>query len=64
MQRGLQIDSLECPNCGGRFAHIANVIARKPIRRILGHLGLRTEPPDLAPARLQACQGDLFDDDW
>ena len=58
MQRGLQIDTLACP-CGGRFRHIANIMTRDVIRRILGHLGLRSEPPDLEPARLPD-QLDLF----
>jgi hypothetical protein len=49
MQRGLQIDTLACPTCGGRFRHIANIMTRDAIRRILRHLGLQAEPPDLEP---------------
>jgi hypothetical protein len=59
MQRGLQIDTLTCATCGGRFEHIANIMTRDVIRRILRHLGLRAEPPDLEPPRLPD-QQDLF----
>jgi hypothetical protein len=60
MQRGLQIDTLACPTCGGRFRHIANIMTRDAIRRILRHLGLQAEPPDLEPPLLPPDQPDLF----
>ena len=60
MQRGLQIDALACPTCGGRFRHIANIMTRDAIRRILRHLGIQSEPPDLEPAALPTDQPDLF----
>jgi hypothetical protein len=60
MQRGLQIDTLACPTCGGRFRHIANIMTRDAIRRILRHLGIQSEPPDLEPAVLPPDQPDLF----
>jgi hypothetical protein len=60
MQRGLQIDTLKCPTCGGRFRHIANIMTRDAIRRILRHLGLQSEPSDLEPAVLPTDQPDLF----
>lgn len=59
MQRGLQIDTLACPTCGGRFRHIANIMTRDVIRRILRHLGLQPEPPDLEPPSVPD-QPDLF----
>jgi len=40
MRRGLQVDPLQCPSCGGRVAHVANILDRDTIRRILRHLGL------------------------
>jgi hypothetical protein len=51
MRRGLQVDPLQCPSCGGRLAHVANILDRDTIRRILRHLGLRADLPDFAPAR-------------
>jgi hypothetical protein len=51
MRRGLQVDPLQCPSCGDRLAHVANILDRDTIRRILRHLGLRADPPDFAPAR-------------
>ena len=60
MQRGLQIDTLACSTCGGRFRHIANIMTREAIRRILRHLGLQSEPPDLEPAALPTDQTELF----
>jgi hypothetical protein len=60
MQRGLQIDTLACPTCGGRFRHIANIMTRDAIRRILRHLGLQAKPPDLEPAVLPPDQPDLY----
>jgi len=59
MQRGLQIDTLTYPTCGGRFRHIANIMTRDVIRRILCHLGIQSEPPALEPASLPD-QPDLF----
>ena len=51
MRRGLDIDVLECPDCGGRLRFVAAILLSSAIRRILGHLGLPADPVDLAPAR-------------
>jgi hypothetical protein len=51
MRRGLDIDVLECPNCGGRLRFVAAILLSSAIRRILRHLGLPSDPVQLAPAR-------------
>ena len=35
MQRGLDIDVLECPDCGGRLRFVAAVLLSSAVRRIL-----------------------------
>jgi hypothetical protein len=51
MRRGLEIDVLECPACGGRMRFVAAIMLVSAIRRILRHLGLPSDPVELAPAR-------------
>ena len=51
MRRGLDIDVLECPACDGRMRFVAAVMLSSAIRRILRHLGLPSDPVELAPAR-------------
>ncbi|MBW1757845.1 MAG: transposase [Deltaproteobacteria bacterium] len=51
MRRGLEIDVLECPDCGGRMRFVAAIMLSSAIRRILRHLGLPADPVELAPAR-------------
>jgi DNA-directed RNA polymerase subunit RPC12/RpoP len=51
MRRGLDIDVLECPDCGGRLRFVAAILLSSAIRRILRHLGLPSDPVALAPAR-------------
>jgi len=51
MRRGLDIDVLECPDCGGRLRFVAAILLSSAIRRILRHLGLPSDPVQLAPAR-------------
>ena len=52
MRRGLDIDVLECPDCGGRLRFVAAILLSSAIRRILRHLGLPSDPVELA-----ACPG-------
>jgi len=52
------IDVLTCDRCGRRRKLLAAITESKTVRRILGHLGLATEPPVIAPAR--APPGELF----
>jgi len=51
MRRGLDIDVLQCPDCGGRLRFVAAILLSSAIRRILRHLGLPSDPVELAPAR-------------
>jgi len=45
-------DVLLCPHCGGRRKLIALISNGVVVRKILDHLGLPSEPPRLAPARV------------
>jgi hypothetical protein len=51
MRRGLDIDVLECPDCGGRLRFVAAILLCSAIRRILRHLDLPSDPVELASAR-------------
>jgi hypothetical protein len=51
MRRGLDLDVLQCPNCGARMGFVAAILLSSTIRRILCHLGLPADPVGLAPAR-------------
>jgi hypothetical protein len=51
LRRSFQVDVLECPKCHGRLRVVAVLTEREPVRRILAHLGLPTEPPPVARAR-------------
>jgi hypothetical protein len=51
MRRGLDIDVLECPDCGGRLRFVAAILLSSAIRQILRHFGLPSDPVALAPAR-------------
>ena len=51
MRRSLGLDVLACPRCGGRLTLIALIDDPAVIRRVLQHLGLPTEVPELRPAR-------------
>ena len=51
LRRSFSVDVLECPKCHGRLRVIAVITEREPVRRILAHLGLPTDPPPLARAR-------------
>ena len=51
MRRGLDIDVLECPDCGGRLRFVAAILLSSVIRRTLRHLGRPSDPIEHAPAR-------------
>ena len=51
MRRGLDIEVLECPRCGGHLRFVAAIMLSSAIQRILRHLGLPSDPVELAPAR-------------
>ena len=52
LQRVFAIDVLECPHCGARRKLIALISDGVVVRKILDHLGLPSEPPILARARV------------
>jgi hypothetical protein len=51
LRRSFSVDVLECPKCHGRLRVVAIITEREPVRRILAHLGMPTEPPPVARAR-------------
>lgn len=51
MRRVFRIDVLHCTHCGGRRKLIAFITNPPDIRRILLHLKLPVDPPEVAPAR-------------
>jgi hypothetical protein len=51
LERTFAVDVLRCPKCGGRRHRIATITDPLVVRKIPLHLGLRAEPPELAPAR-------------
>jgi hypothetical protein len=62
MRRVFDLDVLECPRCGGRMSVIATIEAADVLRKILGHLGLPTDPPTPLSARPPPSLPDLFPD--
>jgi hypothetical protein len=51
MRRTFGIDVLECPRCGGRLRLLALIEQARTVERILRHLGLPTDRPEVRPAR-------------
>ena len=51
MARIFEVMPLSCPHCGQGMKIISFITQKKVIQKILGHLGLPTEPPTTAPAR-------------
>ena len=51
LKRVFLVDVLECPKCAGRMKILAVVTAPASVRRILKHLGLPPEAPQLHAAR-------------
>jgi hypothetical protein len=48
---GLLNDVLECVRCKGRMEIVAALTSGHAIERVLGHLGLPLDAPELHPAR-------------
>jgi Putative transposase len=46
-----EVFPLLCPICGGQMRIIAFITHSADIRQILDHLGVQSEPPNIAPAR-------------
>ena len=45
LRRVLDVDSLECPRCGGTLRFIATITEESAITKILDSLGLASSPP-------------------
>ena len=54
-----KIDLENCQHCGGEMKIIAAIVKVDIIEKILKHVGLSYEPPDIAPNRY-AIQQPLF----
>lgn len=52
LERVFSIDFKHCPRCGGDFKPIAAILEAEVIEKILTHLDIPTQPPDIAPPRL------------
>ncbi len=52
LSRVFAIDMKHCPKCHGELKPLAAIMEISAIRKILKHLGLPDEPPDIMPARL------------
>jgi hypothetical protein len=46
-----EVFPLLCPLCGGQMRLIAFITEGTQIRRILDHIGVDSEPPQISPAR-------------
>jgi DNA-directed RNA polymerase subunit RPC12/RpoP len=51
MRVTFDLDMLACPRCGGRLRHIATILDRASVQKILEHLGLPARAPPSAPPR-------------
>jgi hypothetical protein len=51
MKRSFGVDVLSCPRCARKMRVLATLTDPATIRRILEHLGVRSEPLARAPAR-------------
>jgi hypothetical protein len=58
MRRTFGIDVLDCQRCGGRLRLLALIEHARIVERILRHLGLPTDRPELRPARAPPRRGD------
>ena len=52
LERTFALDILSCSDCGGRLRFIATINDSSVIDKILSHLGLPTEAPRPAPAKV------------
>ena len=57
-------DLLTCSHCGTERSILAAITDRDVVVKILNHLELPTDVPDLAPARAPPQTGLFSDDDW
>jgi hypothetical protein len=52
LARVFAIDMSHCPKCGGEFKVIAAILETMAIKKILTHLNIPYQPPDIPPARI------------
>ena len=52
LRRVFDVDALSCPRCRTPLIVLAFLTDPRVLERILGHLGLPTAPPPVAPPRL------------
>jgi len=64
IKRVYKKDLEKCPHCDGRRVLIAFITDPPVVQRILSHLGLPTDEPDIAPARAPPQTELGFDEDW
>ena len=62
MRRGLGLDVLACPKCGGRLRLLGLIIERSAVRKLLAHAKLPLEPPLPASVGVDPEPGPQFDD--
>ncbi len=51
LKRSFSVDVMLCGSCGGKMRFVSHIEEPVVVKRILGHLGLPTEAPQLFPAR-------------
>lgn len=51
LRRVFDIDISQCTRCNGKMRAISVILDTETITKILDHIGLPTEPPQIAPAR-------------
>ena len=64
IKRVFKKDLEACPHCGGHRVLIAFITDAPVVHRILSHIGLPTEPPDIASARAPPQLDMGFEEDW
>jgi hypothetical protein len=51
MRRVFGVDVIQCPTCGGRRRLLTFLTSPTTIRKILEHVGLPSDAPEIAAAR-------------
>lgn len=60
LKRVFLIDVIQCPHCGGKLRHIADVTNPALIAKILAHRQVRAPPPPAGPRQPHPAQQALF----
>ncbi len=59
LKRTFGFDAMRCPKCDGKMRVLASILDPATVRKILTHLGVRTDPLPRAPARDPTGQTDF-----